>query len=113
MVYKFDKSKKALIESLEKSLGNISNACKAAGVSRQTYYDWVKDDPEFAQAVESVKELSLDTAESVLKQLIVKDKNVTAVIFYLKTKGRERGYGDQAEINLNGKVALSWKDDPI
>jgi hypothetical protein len=113
MIYRFDNNKKNFLEAYEKSLGNISHACKKANISRQSYYNWVKDDGDFAEAVRAVNEQSVDTAETVLKELIVKEKNVTAVIFYLKTKGRDRGYGDQAEINLKGKVTLPWKDEPI
>ena len=40
-------TKKALVQALEKSLGVVSTACKAAGISRDTHYRWLKEDPDY------------------------------------------------------------------
>jgi hypothetical protein len=42
--------------------------------------------------------VALDTAESALFNQI-KEGNVTSIIFYLKTKGRRRGYVERQEIS--------------
>ena len=102
-----DKVKKKLIKYLNEGKGIISYACSKAGVSRQTFYNWKKDDPEFAVAVDEINETIIDVVESKLLTQI-NDNNLTAIIFYLKTKGRNRGYVEQADINanLNGSVTL-------
>ena len=100
-------TKKALVEALEKSLGVVSTACKAAGISRDTHYRWLKEDPEYKAQVEELSEVALDFAESHLHNLI-KDGNPAATIFFLKTKGKNRGYIERQEIAVAEKKPLSW-----
>ena len=97
---KIQHTKKALIEALEKSLGVVTTACKLVGVNRSTFYQYVKDDPEFAEAVKDIDEVTIDFAESQLHKQI-KDGNTTATIFYLKTKGKKRGYVEKTEIDFS------------
>jgi len=100
-------TKKALVEALEQSLGVVSTACKAAGISRDTHYRWLKDDPEYKAQVEELSEVALDFAESHLHKLI-KEGNPAATIFFLKTKGKNRGYIERQEIAVAEKKPLSW-----
>ena len=97
---KIEHTKKALLEALEKSLGVVTTACKLVGVTRTTFYQYVKDDPEFAEAVKDIDEVTIDFAESQLHKQI-KDGNTTATIFYLKTKGKKRGYVEKTEIDFS------------
>ena len=106
MVYKFDGKKKAFLEAYEKTLCNITAACKASGVSRQTFYNWRADDPDFASELSDLNEATLDIAESVLKEIMVKQKNITAVIFFLKTKGKERGYVERSEVEQSSLLKI-------
>lgn len=103
--------KKAFLAKMESTLGNITASCKAANIARSTYYEWMEKDPKFAAAVNELAEANIDFAESCLKQQI-KDGNTTATIFYLKTKGKSRGYIETHEIigNSEAPVALSFKD---
>ena len=100
-------TKKALVEALEKSLGVVSTACKAAGISRDTHYRWLKEDPEYKAQVEELSEVAVDFAESHLHKLI-KEGNPAATIFFLKTKGKNRGYVERQEIAVAEKKPLSW-----
>ena len=90
-------TKKALVEALESALGVVTTACKKAGISRTTFYQYVKDDAEFAAAVKDIEDVALDFAESQLHKQI-KDGNTAATIFYLKTKGKRRGYVERQEL---------------
>ena len=92
--------KEHLLEALEKSLGIVSTACQSVGVSRTTYYKYYNEDDDFKQSVDSISDIALDCAESQLFELI-KEKNVTAIIFYLKTKGKKRGYVEKQDDNSN------------
>ena len=94
---KTEQHKKAIIEALEKSLGVVTTACKNVGIGRTTFYGWIQEDEEFAKEVDDIQNITLDFAESQLHKQI-KDGNTTATIFYLKTKGKKRGYIERQEI---------------
>lgn len=88
--------KAAMLQALEKTLGVVTTAADKAGIGRQTHYDWMESDPAYKRAVESLADVALDFAESQLfKQ--VKEGNVASTIFYLKTKGKGRGYIERFE----------------
>ena len=92
--------KKQIIKALEQSLGVVTVACKNVGIARVTFYEWYKKDEDFKQAVDSIEDIALDFAESQLHKQI-KDGNVTATIFYLKTKGTKRGYIEKHDHSLH------------
>ena len=92
--------KKSLLEALEKSLGVVTTACRNVGCDRSTFYDHYKKDPEFKMSVDELKNVALDFAESKLHSQI-KDGDTTAIIFFLKTQGKGRGYIERKEIDLN------------
>jgi hypothetical protein len=92
--------KKAIVEALERSLGVVTTACKSVGIARQTFYEWYKNDEDFKKSVDSIEDIALDFAESQLHKQI-KDGNVTATIFYLKTKGVKRGYVERQDHNIH------------
>lgn len=96
---KTEQHKKAVLLALEKSLGIVTQACKIAGVGRTQYYEWLKADPEFNKAVMEIDDITLDFAESQLHKQI-NDGNTTATIFFLKTKGKKRGYIEKNEIEI-------------
>jgi hypothetical protein len=93
---KTEQHKKAIIEALEKSLGIVTTACKTVGVGRTQFYNWLKEDEAFAIEVEDIQNIALDFAESQLHKQIG-DGNTSATIFYLKTKGKKRGYIQKIE----------------
>ncbi len=93
---KTDKDKERFIKALEKSRGNIKNACAAVNISRGLYYKWRDTDPDFKQAAEDINEGEIDVAEDQLRARM-DSGDTTAIIFFLKTKGKGRGYSDKAQ----------------
>lgn len=92
------KAKKAkVLQALREYLGNVTTACKAAGISRKTFYKWHKEDTDFATEADEITDEQLDFVEDKLLQAI-NEGNVSAIIFYLKTKGRKRGYSERVDI---------------
>ena len=89
--------KRAMIEALEKSLGIVTSACKSVGINRSTHYDWLKSDEDYKAEVESIEDIAIDFAESQLHKQI-KEGNTSGTIFYLKTKGKKRGYIERTEV---------------
>lgn len=107
---KVQPKKEELLKALEKSLGVVTTACKMARVGRTTFYEWLEKDSDFKKVVDDIKNVALDYAESKLYELI-KDGNVTATIFYLKTKGKKRGYIERQEIAHEGVLeskVIEW-----
>jgi hypothetical protein len=92
--------KEAMLQALENSLGVVTVACKKTETPRSTYYKWLKEDQDFAQAVQEIENVALDFAESQLHTQI-KDGSTSATIFYLKTKGKKRGYIERSELDLS------------
>ena len=92
--------KEAMLQALENSLGVVTVACKKTETPRSTYYKWLKEDQDFAQAVKEIENVALDFAESQLHTQI-KDGSTSATIFYLKTKGKKRGYIERSELDLS------------
>ena len=89
--------KESLLKSLEQSLGVVTVACKKADIPRSTYYKWLNNDEVFAKLVRDIENVALDFAESQLHTQIG-NGNTSATIFYLKTKGKKRGYIERQEI---------------
>ena len=92
-----------MLEALEKSLGIVTNALKISGTAKTTYHRWINEDEAFAKDVKEVGNTALDFAESQLfKQM--KDNNHSSTQFYLKNKGKGRGYGDKLDITSNDEA---------
>jgi len=96
------KTKELMLESLKKNLGNVSLATKEVGIDRTTHYNWMKKDKKYKKAVNEMDDFVLDFAENALFKNINKG-NVTAQIFYLKTKGKKRGYVEQTNQEITHK----------
>lgn len=89
--------KESLLKALEQSLGVVTTACKKTDIPRSTFYKWLKEDEEFAKQVADIENVALDFAESQLHQQIGNGVP-SSTMFYLKTKGKKRGYVERTEI---------------
>lgn len=87
----FTRRQTRFLSAYRNAMGIISDACEASRTPRRTVYNWMQDSPGFKQACEDVKEEVLDMAENAFFKL-VEAGNERAIIFFLKTKGRSRGY---------------------
>ena len=96
-------NKKKLIDALQKSLGIVTEACQKAELSRTQYYKWYKEDEDFRKEVQDIEGMYIDFAETHLKEQIEKG-STPATIFYLKTRGKKRGYGDSLDITSDDKA---------
>jgi len=92
--------KKELMSALRSNLGIVSSACEVLGISRTTYYKYYNEDEAFRNEVDTIGEHTLDFVESKLFDLI-NNGNVAATIFYMKTKGKRRGYIERQEVEHN------------
>lgn len=92
--------KELFIKSFLANGFNISKACEESKVGRTTYYDWMDNDKEFADAIEEAQEKLIDSVEDALYGKIL-DGDTTSIIFFLKTKAKKRGYVEKQEIDSN------------
>ena len=103
-------NKKAMIAALEACLGLVTHACKKVGISRWTHYQWLKEDEEYRLSCEQVGEIVIDMAESSLYKQI-NQGNAAATIFFLKTRGKKRGYeqeDQQLMIQPKHEIVLTY-----
>lgn len=100
VIKKIKVNKIKLIESLEKTMGVVTAGCALAKISRATYYEYVNTDEVFAQAVLDLQNVALDFAESALFKNISNGREAS-IIFYLKTKGKHRGYVEKMQLDVS------------
>ena len=124
--------KKRLLAALRASLGVVETACNNAKVARSNHYHWLKKDPKYAAAVAQVDDVAVDFGETMLHKLMrgytLPDTKVflnsdskqpivvpitkhigtdaSAVIFFLKTKGKARGYVEKTQVENQNKVEV-------
>ena len=116
---KSNTKKELMLKCLTNSMGIVSHACEKASINRSTHYEWLKEDEDYRAQVDAINESAIDFAESQLMKLIkgashevvtqrgevveVNDgPNPTATIFYLKTKGKKRGFVEKQEMDHSG-----------
>jgi hypothetical protein len=104
--------KESMIKALEQSLGIVTVACKKAEIPRSTFYKWLNEDEDFAREVKDIENIALDFAESQLHKQI-SDNSTSATIFYLKTKGKKRGYIERQEITGADGVPTNFQIEII
>ena len=99
--------KQKVLKALEESHGVVTNACKKAGVSRAQFYRWWNEDEKFRQQCDDIQESAIDFVESELFKQI-KEGNITGQIFYLKTKGKHRGYIEKTQVQQETTGSISF-----
>ena len=109
-----------LVQLLRKSGGNLTNAAKLIGVTRQTIWGWTKQDEAFAQALQDerkrVFDKCLDVAYAVAMGVPKIDKATQQMVgweekpdsnmlrYLLSTLGRDEGFGEKHDINIENPL---------
>lgn len=105
---KTDKNKQIFYDALVLSMGVVTDAVEATGLSRANYYTWLENDKEFKAKVDGIQDMNLDMAESALYKNI-KEQRSSDVQFYLKTKGAKRGFATKVEVS--GDLTVNWNEE--
>lgn len=111
LIDKINNRKKIYLEVLEKHLGIVSAASEATGICRGTYYKWCKEDADFKAKADDIQNIVIDFVEAHLYKKIQLERDVTAMIFFLKCKGKKRGWNERIEVS--GKVDVNLKNLPL
>lgn len=101
--------KKQLIEAMKKFHGIVTKACAEVGISRNQFYLYYNSDSAFKTEIDSMDEINLDAVEDKLFQNIM-DRDRASIFFYLKYKGRKRGYVDSQDLNISGGLDINLKN---
>lgn len=84
-------------QAIKKSRGILTGAAQALGCSRQTVDNYIKKYKTVKDAYHEARETTIDFVETKLLKNI-DSGDTTAMIFFLKTIGRNRGYVERQEI---------------
>lgn len=90
--------------------GNVSSIARALRISRQAVYRIIDKSEPLKDALSSARETMLDNVESKLYAEALAG-NTTAMIFFLKTQGRSRGYQEKVELDHSGVVGFRVIED--
>ena len=93
--------KAAILKSLSHG-STVTAACKAASITPKTYYQWLKDDPEFSKAHDQAQLDLIKSVESVVYGQAM-EGNLRAAIFVLERKG---GWEDTKHIDHQGEIKI-------
>lgn len=104
-----------LIEALAAvagSGGNHTTIAQRLNCSRTNISKLKNKWARLAEAIDEAKEARTDWVESQLDERIAAG-DTTAMIFYLKTQGKRRGYVERQEITGagGGSITVNWGDD--
>ena len=91
------------INAYVNSYCNVSKACKAVDISRQTFYAWSKETDTFREAVEQAKEALKDRWEDEINRQVFEDRNPVVLNKFAPMVLRDRGYADIKDVNLQGQ----------
>ena len=86
------------LEFFEMNYGIVAPTCKSVNIGRKTFYRWYEADEWFKEKVDEIKEMQIDFVEAALLKNIKNGKELSQ-IFFLKTKGKERGYIEKQEVD--------------
>lgn len=108
---KIQHKKTLLVNAMIKNFGNVSEACKVLNINRSMFYDYYNSDLEFKTQIDDIKNIALDFVESKLIGKI-KEGDIVAILFYLKTQGKKRGYVERVEneITIQQPVVIDWSE---
>lgn len=96
-----------IAEMYEKKGCNITATCAALNIDRKTFYNKKNGSRTLQELLQAADESMLDFAESKLMEHI-NDGDITSLIFFLKCKGKKRGYVERVEneVSCNAFEAL-------
>jgi hypothetical protein len=112
-----DRARTAFISRFSETC-NVSEACRAANISRCAAYAWRKDDPEFAAEWDDAEQTAIDKLEQVAWERATDDKSDRMLEILLKAHRPEK-YVDRVRSELTGpggsalEISVNFKTGQI
>lgn len=101
-----------IIKAVNDSNGFLTFAAEKLGCSYQNIWQRAKKNPELKEAIEAIGEHHLDVAEDKLVEAI-KHGESWAICFFLKCKGKHRGYVERSEVAGVGESPITINIVPM
>lgn len=98
-----EERKKEFLKYYEKNNAIIRRACKEMGITRETVYRWQREDENYKNLLSEIEESQIDYVEDKLFEKIDQGSE-KSIHFYLKYKGRKKGYSNQLDIKSEGII---------
>jgi len=98
-------SKRDFLKILSDNHGVVTTACKETGLPPDWFSTWYKTSSLFKRRVDNIQNEVIDYVEEKLLKAI-EEGNISATIFYMKCKGRERGYVEKSDREISGAIEL-------
>jgi len=89
--------------------GNLAAIARELKVGRSTVQRRIDENGDLQELVADQRQRSIDKAEKALEEKI-DEGNLTAIIFKLKTQGKNRGYSQRQEISGPGGGPIKSKN---
>jgi len=105
-------SAQEVAEAIRNARGFVTVAAEALHCHRSTVQRYINDYATVKEAVEDSREKRHDFVENKLMTAI-QDGNITAIIFYLKTQCKDRGYVERTEHTgeAGGAIRIEYVND--
>ena len=89
------------LESVLKLGVSDTAACAFAGISRDSFYEWLKNDDEFSDRIENAKNFAIVAARQVVVTSIIDDKNLDSAKWYIeKHDTKQQGNQQNTQVNV-------------
>jgi hypothetical protein len=106
-------TREQVIEALRATGGFITHAADELGCCYVTIENYIRKDPTIAVEIAHIREHRLDIAESVVVQTMEGSDSKVALDaskFYLKYKGRQRGYIKATKVEISEDLTEMMKN---
>lgn len=89
------------LESIFKVGGTIEEATSYAGITRQSYYNYVENDDAFLTKMEAAQHFADVVAKNVVVDAIVKDKDISTARWWLEKRQFKEDKNTNVAVQVN------------
>jgi hypothetical protein len=97
-----------ILTELKRYKGRLSSVAIALQITPSTMQKYIKSSKVLQECLLSFSEVELDNAELKLQEQIDKN-NLTAIQFFLKCKGKDRGWTEKSEMSIEMTKPITFK----
>jgi predicted secreted protein len=101
-----------VIDALHEAKGYVSKTASLLRCDPSTVYEYAKAYATVQKAWDAIREARHDSVESALAGRIAAG-DTTAIIFYLKTQCKQRGYVERQEVDVRARDVSKLADDEL